>query len=38
MRRVIDKFLTYGRQDAPDSGLTFGGDAVGDTTANGSRS
>jgi L-fuculose-phosphate aldolase len=40
MRRVIEKFRTYGRQDAPDSGLTFGGDAVGNavghTTAKGS--
>jgi L-fuculose-phosphate aldolase len=25
MLRVIDKFRTYGRQDAPDAGLEFGG-------------
>jgi L-fuculose-phosphate aldolase len=28
MRRVLDKFRTYGKQDAPDSGLVFCGDAV----------
>ena len=28
MCRVIDKFRTYGRQDAADSGLLFGGDAL----------
>ncbi len=26
MTRVLEKFRTYGRPDAPDSGLTFGGD------------
>jgi len=36
MRRVIEKFRTYGRQDAPDSCLSFGGDAVDDTTTKGS--
>ena len=25
MRRVVEKFRTYGKQDAPDSGLVFGG-------------
>jgi L-fuculose-phosphate aldolase len=25
MRRVVEKFRTYGMQDAPDSGLIFGG-------------
>jgi L-fuculose-phosphate aldolase len=25
MRRVLEKFRTYGREDAPDPGLTFGG-------------
>jgi L-fuculose-phosphate aldolase len=28
MRRVIDKFRTYGKQDATDSGLEFGGDTL----------
>jgi L-fuculose-phosphate aldolase len=36
MRRVIDKFRTYGRQDATDAGLTFGGSAVHDATLKGS--
>lgn len=36
MRGVIEKFRTYGRQDAPDSGLTFAGGAVRDVTAKGS--
>ena len=36
MRRVIEKFRTYGRQDASDSGLTFGGGSVRDATAKGS--
>jgi hypothetical protein len=36
MRRVIDKFRTYGRQDASDAGLTFGGSAVHDATLKGS--
>ena len=36
MRPVIEKFRTYGRQDASDSGLTFGGDVVRDVTAKGS--
>ncbi len=37
MRPVIDKFRTYGNQDATDSGLTFGG-ALQDAAAKGSRS
>jgi L-fuculose-phosphate aldolase len=28
MRRVIDKFRTYGKPDAPDSGLEFGGESL----------
>ena len=36
MGRVIEKFRTYGRQDASDSGLTFGGGAVRDATTTGS--
>jgi L-fuculose-phosphate aldolase len=28
MRRVVEKFSAYGKQDAPDSGLDFGGGAV----------
>jgi L-fuculose-phosphate aldolase len=36
MGRIIEKFRTYGRQDASDSGLTFGGGAVRDATTTGS--
>jgi L-fuculose-phosphate aldolase len=28
MRRVVEKFRTYGKQDAPDSGLIFGGEDI----------
>ncbi|MGB6309437.1 MAG: class II aldolase/adducin family protein [Steroidobacteraceae bacterium] len=35
MRRVIDKFRTYGKQDAPDPGLTFGGPAAGEPPTKG---
>jgi hypothetical protein len=28
MRRVVEKFRTYGKQDATDSGLLFGGEAL----------
>jgi L-fuculose-phosphate aldolase len=28
MRRVVEKFRTYGTQDAPDSGLVFGGSDI----------
>jgi L-fuculose-phosphate aldolase len=28
MRRVVEKFRTYGKQDAADSGLVFGGEAL----------
>jgi L-fuculose-phosphate aldolase len=36
MRRVVEKFRTYGRDDAPDPGLTFGGTApVGDDARSG---
>jgi len=34
MRRVIDKFRTYGRQDAPDPDLRFGGEAPPDADEN----
>jgi L-fuculose-phosphate aldolase len=37
MRPVIDKFRTYGKQDATDSGLNFGG-ALRDAAAKGRRS
>ena len=37
MRPVLDKFRTYGNQDATDSGLTFGG-TLRDAAAKGSRS
>jgi L-fuculose-phosphate aldolase len=37
MRPVLDKFRTYGKQDAADSGLMFGG-ALQDAAAKGSRS
>jgi L-fuculose-phosphate aldolase len=37
MRPVIDKFRTYGKQDATDSGLVFGG-TLRDATAKGGRS
>ena len=37
MRPVLDKFRTYGDQDATDSGLTFGG-TLRDAAAKGSRS
>jgi len=37
MRPVIDKFRTYGKQDATDSGLIFGG-ALRDAAAKGGRS
>ena len=37
MRPVIDKFRTYGKQDATDSGLIFGG-TLRDAAAKGSRS
>jgi L-fuculose-phosphate aldolase len=30
MRRVVDKFRSYGRQDATDSGLVFAGEALRD--------
>lgn len=30
MRRVIDKFRSYGKQDAADPGLTFGGASAGE--------
>ena len=30
MQAVLDKFRTYGRQDAADSGLSFGGVEIGD--------
>ena len=33
MQRVIDKFRTYGRPDAPDSTLQFGGDTLPGTGA-----
>jgi hypothetical protein len=36
MRPVIDKFRTYGKQDATDSGLIFGG-TLRDAAAKGSR-
>lgn len=37
MRPVLDKFRTYGKQDATDSGLIFGG-TLQDAAAKGSRS
>ena len=36
MRPVLDKFRTYGKQDATDSGLSFGG-SVRDAAAKGGR-
>lgn len=36
MRRVVEKFRTYGKQDAPDSGLVFGGAALREPTPTGS--
>lgn len=28
MRRVIEKFRTYGKPEAPDAGLDFGGESL----------
>jgi L-fuculose-phosphate aldolase len=36
MRRVVEKFRTYGKQDAPDSGLVFGGVDIPSAGAQGS--
>ncbi len=35
MRRVVEKFRTYGRPDAADSGLVFGGGDIPSTVAEG---
>ena len=36
MRRVVEKFRTYGKQDATDSGLVFGGGDIPSPIVNGS--
>jgi L-fuculose-phosphate aldolase len=35
MRRVLEKFRTYGKQDAPDSDLVFGGGDIPSAVAEG---
>jgi L-fuculose-phosphate aldolase len=36
MRRVVEKFRTYGKQNAPDSGLVFGGGDIPSVVVKGS--